>query len=189
MSRDTTIDLSSISPMMVTKATLDKRGTVLSQVNPVDPTAKGILATLRLYEMFTVPFPAKAVRVGDSWTTLRNDTIPMPTGGGTLVSRVELKHTFRGVRDTLGVRCWVIETVSTTLEQSGSVTTAAGDFALDGTGQVTNRAYLEAGTGITMALSSESTVQLQMAITGQQSMVIPLDMQTRLTAVRRMPSR
>jgi hypothetical protein len=75
------------------------------------------------------------------------------------------------------------------LVQSGTVSTPAGDLSIDGTGQTVNRALIECATGIAMAMASETSVQMQMAIAGQQSMVIPLDMQIRIASIRRMPSR
>lgn len=188
VSKDTTLDLSRLDGTTST-VTLDKTGRVANVSTGADEAAGSFLSSMKIHELLVAPFPAKSVSVGDSWTTSRSDTLPTPTGAGSVITNMTLKHSYRGRRDTLGVACWLIETVSTSFEQSGALQTAAGDMTLEGTGQFIRRAWIEIATGLAVVVAGEINSQMQMAVTGQQAMVIPVDTQMRVTAIRKGPAR
>ena len=65
-----------------------------------------MLSSTRLFDRLFTAFPQKAVEYGDSWNQPLLDTTMAPQGLGQVITDGNIKLTYKGVKDTLGKRCW-----------------------------------------------------------------------------------
>ncbi len=184
LDKDTTFEFPQFDGSAIV-AVISKTGSVLSTTFDQATPAGVFAASLRFFDRIFPDLPQNELSVGDSWTSSRRDSALAGNNSGLIISNIRLKHTFRGVKDTLGVACWFIETVATAFDQEGSLTMNDMAMTLDGQGTLIQRTFLERGTGMAVLSSGDVTTQLQMSITGQQAVVVPVDTHLSFTIRRK----
>lgn len=181
---DTSMSLTQFDGAMMTM-TLDPTAKIVSVDRGTNNEASSLFSSMRIMERINTVFPVKEVRVGDTWVRTVTDTIAAGQGDGTIFTTMNLKNTYRGVRDTLGFRCWLIETESTAFDQRGTISTNGIDLEVDGSGVFRSRTFVEAKTGMTVVTIGDVTSDTRMSVSGQQEMIIPVDTHLTFTVKRR----
>lgn len=154
--------------------TMDQFGrTTNSQVSK-EGNAVSFISSMRVFERFSSSFPKLAVPVGGSWTFTMVDTSSAPSGDGDVRTTTAMLFTYRGIRDTMGVRCWVIDAQSTSLEQEGEIAANGIDLELEGSGHSSSRMFYDVSNGLLVVTRGSLSMQTQMSLSGQQAMVVPV---------------
>lgn len=185
---DSTIDLSKYDGAEMF-FTLDTRGNVISIDPAKDSEASSFITSLKVLDRINASFPQQEVGVGDSWTQYTSDTTAFGQPTDLVVTTMTLKSTYLGTRDTLGLRCWVIETISTAFDQQGTISSSGIDMELDGSGTFRSRSLVEARTGMVVTTSGDVMSDVRMSISGQNAMVIPVDTHLTFSVQRRTGSK
>ncbi|MCX6140346.1 MAG: hypothetical protein NTX15_05875 [Candidatus Kapabacteria bacterium] len=181
---DSTIDLSKYDGAEMS-FTIDTRGNVISIDRAKDSEASAFVSSMRILDRINVSFPQQEVGVGDSWIRNTSDTTAFGQASDEVVTTMTLKSTYVGMRDTLGTKCWLIETVSTTFDQHGTISSRGIDMELDGSGTFRSRSYVEERTGMIVATKGDVMSDVRMSISGQDAMVIPVDTHLTFSVQRR----
>jgi hypothetical protein len=123
-----------------------------------------------------IEFPEKELKPGDTWKVEMNDTTS-PMGGVMLMNGV-VTYTFQAVVDTLGKKCARIAlvmdegTVEMDMNVQGSSMSGDGDMYMDGV------SYVELENGMTLHSVMKQDMDVRMAVTGQQNMIIVMNIGT-----------
>lgn len=173
VARDTTMRLTQFDGVTM-RFTMDQFGRASKASSSLDGSASAFLSSMKVFERFSSYLPKDPISPGGTWMITTTDTTAAPSGSGDVRSTVTMKFTYRGVRDTLGVRCWVIDAVSTSLQQEGTITTNGIELELEGSGESSGTSFLEVANGMVVAYSGKLSMQTQMSLSGQQSMVVPV---------------
>jgi len=169
-----------------TRIVMSPAGKVLStaMVDTPDfsnPLLSGLSKSFAKYnEMFGF-LPDKAVKEGDTWTAKRNDTTDVGSGSkdtgmmartGTVYTTTNVTCTLLRFADTLGHHCAVIGNTYIT-KTEGSMTMMGMDMAIDGDGKGKSTMYFDPTKGMLIASNTKMEMSQNMAVSGQQNMVIP----------------
>lgn len=173
IARDTTMRLTQFEGMNL-RFSMDQFGRATKSSTSLDGSASSFIASMKMFDRFSSYLPKEPMVPGGTWTITNTDTTAAPSGTGDVRSTVTMQFTYRGVRDTLGVRCWVIDALSTSLQQEGTITTNGIELELEGTGQSSGTSYLDVANGMVVAFHGKLAMQTQMSLSGQQSMVVPV---------------
>lgn len=171
--RDTTMRLTQFDGVTM-RFTMDQFGRASKASSSLDGSASAFLTSMKVFERFSSYLPKDPISPGGTWTITTTDTTAAPTGSGDVRTTVTMQFTYRGIRDTLGMRCWVIDAASTSLQQEGTITTNGLELELEGSGQSSGTSFLEVANGMVVAYSGTLAMQTQMSLSGQQSMVVPV---------------
>jgi len=176
--QDTSIELETVRDLKL-RMTIAPDGKVLnSTILAAHDESKQIMIMLRstrLFDRLFVEFPNRAVSFGDMWKTTITDTTLAPQGLGSVITEGVLNLTYRGTRDTLGRKCWVIEFGSQGLHQSGDFSRGDIQMSLDGDGSFTGLSFHDVETGALVTSYSELSTVVTMNFTGQQSASVPVE--------------
>ncbi len=129
-----------------------------------------------------IEFPAKPIKVGESWEITHTDTLDRSTMGSSVRSA---KATYRleALVDTLGTRCARIRSI-TQFEFSAQRQTQYGTVSVQGTGTGQGVAYVEVESGFLVARHEDSETQMEIAFSGQMEMVGSMQQSMKLHLVR-----
>ncbi|HET7153696.1 MAG TPA: hypothetical protein VFJ29_08000 [Candidatus Kapabacteria bacterium] len=145
-----------------------------------NPLLSGLSKSFAKYnEMFGF-LPENSVKIGDTWKAKRNDTTDigsskdtgMMARTGTVYTTVNVTCTLQRFADTLGHHCAVIGNTYT-MTTEGNMSMMGMDMSIDGDGKGKSTFYFDAEKGVLVASVSKMEMTQNMAMTGQQSMVIP----------------
>lgn len=181
---DTSMSLTQFDGATMTM-TLDPTAKIVSVDRGSNSEASSLFSSMRIMERINTVFPVKEVRIGDSWIRTVTDTVAAGQGDGHIYTTMTLKNTYRGIRDTMGIRCWLIETESSSFDQHGTISTNGIDMDVDGSGTFRSRCYVEEKTGMTVITLGDVTSDTRMSLSGQQEMIIPVDTHLTFTVKRR----
>lgn len=173
VSRDTTMRLNQFDGVTM-RFTMDQFGRASKVSTSLDGNASSFISSMKVFERFSSYLPKEPISRGGSWTVTTSDTTGAPSGSGDVRTTMTVRYTFEGVRDTLGVRCWVIDAFSTSLQQEGDINANGIELELEGSGESTGRTFLDASNGMVVAAYGAVAMQTQMSLTGQQAMVVPV---------------
>jgi len=115
--------------------------------------------------------PAKAVKVGETWSSTFTDTVD--NLGGKIVNVVNSTYNVLGTEQKNGAPCLKVSyNGSITIEGSGTM--QGMDLFIEGGGKVAGTMFFDPERG--MVIEDESTTETEstIAVTGQQNMTIPI---------------
>lgn len=181
---DTTMSLTQFDGATMTM-TLDPTAKIVAVDRGSNSEASSLFSSMRIMERINTVFPVKEVRIGESWVRTVTDTIASGQGEGHIYTTMTLRNTYRGIRDTMGIRCWLIETESSAFDQRGTISTNGIDMDVDGSGTFRSLCYVEEKTGMTVITIGDVTSDTRMSLSGQQEMIIPVDTHLTFTVKRR----
>ncbi len=153
------------------RLTLTPKGTVIAKEVSSDANLAevlGIVESTKIPDRIIVPFPAVAVSPGDQWTSTLADTAAAPHGRGTVITKGTITYTFRGLADTLGRHCWVIDLNSADISQQGSLTGAAIEMRIDGSGSMRGTSVHDSRTGLVIRSATQLETRVHMTGQGMQ---------------------
>ena len=134
-----------------------------------------MLRSTRIFDRLFTTFPSFDVSPGDSWTVPVLDTTIAPQGLGLVITDGAMKLVYRGVKDTLGVTCWVVDASSTNLQQFGEFQRGEVRMDLDGGGKITGRIFHDVTTGAVVTSQSEIVSTVTMRFSGPQKTQVPVE--------------
>lgn len=183
VAQDTTVRLTQFEGASI-RLTMDQFGRALKVSTSLDGSASAFLASMKVLDRFSAYLPKEPISVGGTWKIENIDTTAAPSGSGDVRTRAVTVYTYRGIRDTLGTRCWVIDAASSSLTQEGEINANGIDLELEGSGQSQGTTFLDVSNGMVVATRGMVAMQTQMSLSGQQSMVIPVATQMQFTMTR-----
>ena len=184
---DTTMDLTMLDNVNMTFKT-DSRGKVISldksgMETGADPALQQVNASIKqITNGFTFEYPEKAVKKGDKWTVTKKDTNASP--GGSLITNSTIVYTFDGVVDTLGTKCARILAKSSAMTIEGKMQQMGMDMAIEADGATNATSYIELLNGMPVASTTSTQMDMRMAISGQENMIIPMQTDVKVAVVR-----
>jgi hypothetical protein len=118
----------------------------------------------------------KPVKIGETWTSSTQDTVNQM--GGKIVVTGNHEYTLVGKEKKDGSDCLKITfTGNTTTEGKASV--QGMEFFIDGSGKVNGTFFFNPKAGLLVYEESNSDSEINMATTGEQSMIIPITQVTK----------
>lgn len=188
VARDTTVRLTQFDGVSI-RVIMDQFGRASKVSTSLDGSASAFLSSMKVLDRFSAYLPKEPISVGGSWTIENIDTTAAPSGTGDVRTKATTVYTYRGIRDTLGTRCWVIDATSSSLTQEGEINASGIDLELEGSGLSQGTTFLDVSNGMVIATRGMVAMQTQMSLSGQQSMVIPVATQLQFTMTRNMERR
>jgi hypothetical protein len=127
----------------------------------------------------SIQFPKlsdKVVKIGDTWTATTEDTVNQMGGKIAVTGNFEYKLLGQEKKD--GCDCLKITfTGKTTTE--GKATMQGMEFFIDGSGKTSGTIYFDAKAGLVVYEETNSDSETNMALTGEQQMIIPITQVTK----------
>jgi hypothetical protein len=140
-------------------------------IDSVEETNSRMMNLQEEVKRFFTKFAGKDIKIGESWNSTIIDSAK--SYGGSIISNVDMTCTLSRKENKLGHDCIVVP-VTGKLKITGSGSMQGMDFTMEGDGTSSGTIYFDWKTGL--MISSEGTIDIDMtlATTGQQSMVIPI---------------
>lgn len=159
----------------MTRYQITKLGVVLSKADARPETSKNNPAMTMGFDVKQtlplIPFQNNKVKAGDTWTDNRTDSIDFM--GGLLLISTQTNYTVAEETKHNGVNCLVIK-VTADIANEGNTSMQGMEFFMEGTGKMAGNIYLDTKTGFLVEEELVTENQINLALTGQQSMVIPI---------------
>ncbi|MBN9400906.1 MAG: hypothetical protein J0I17_12075 ['Candidatus Kapabacteria' thiocyanatum] len=145
----------------------------------------GAMNNMTMMKNFITQFPGRGLNVKDTWTVSTVDTVHNAQLSGDIVTRSTVVYTLTGMKDTLGTSMAIVDMHTSAYELSGSIRNLGMDMVIEGEGTARGTIRIDVRNGLPIAINQHSTVNSRMAMTGQQSMLIPMTIATTSTIRRR----
>ena len=154
-----------------TRLTLSRTGEVSNRKVVDSIVAGGIMRAFGQREAFRFHhFPAKEVKVGDTWSLPQTDSADAM--GGKMVTVSTFNYTLKGKETKMGKDCLKLAyTGKMTVTGKGSM--MGMQVFVEGSGKVGGTVYVDASSCMPMYEESRADMESTAAITGQQNMTIP----------------
>ncbi len=165
--------------------TVDKLGNVLSKKSlktDDNPSGMGGMMGASSGLSAFIIIPDGKIKVGDSWTTDRTDTIEFM--GGKVVNTTTAEYTLVGQVKKGSTKCLEFKTIAN-ISSEGSTSMQGMDFQIEGTGKIAGTVWVESKTGVIYEEESSNNTQLTLALSGPQSMTIPMVQEMKVRRVRK----
>lgn len=135
-----------------------------------------------------VRFPTKDMRRNEQWSELYVDTVTAPQGMGEITVEGMIQYTYRGVQDTLGRQCWVIEWEAPSLQQYGTFQRSGMSMVIRGDAFTTGRSLQCSSTGEIIRLASQTDSKLNMTLANAPERSFPVH-STLISTISQQPRR
>lgn len=157
-----------------TKITFDKLGNVLSKakIDTVQLDSKLAGIDNDMTNIVFCELPGNPVKVGDKWNKESTDSVPAGPMG-----KMELKTSSEytlGAKETIEGKSYYKVTVASNLKISGKGNMQGMDLVIDGTGVKNDELYFDPATGVIFSDKATMEMDMNIAVSGQQSMTIPM---------------
>jgi len=123
-----------------------------------------------------IEFPGKEVKLGESWSIARADTIEQ--AGGQAILSPNHTYTVGAEVDTLGYRC-VRVSYTGAVKIKGEGKNMGMNFFVEGEGPSSGIAYFAPKEGLLVVATNNADLEMTIALTGQMSMTIPQSTSTK----------
>jgi hypothetical protein len=180
MLKDTTMQFNGkVGP--TSKITVDKLGNALSKekIDTVAASAgsfnmdNSMIGTILFCE-----FPDKPLKTGDKWTKEHTDSVGAPFGK--LGMKIKTEYTF-GSKEIIDGRNLYKVTSTSAIEVAGKGQMQGMDLFIEGTGAKSGNTYFDPATGVIYLDKNKIELSMTVAISGQQSMTIPVTQKMDIT--------
>lgn len=115
--------------------------------------------------------PDNEINIGDTWTVSKSDSIE--NAGGVFINSGLTTNKLVGKDDYNGCECLTVE-FSSDMNIEGSGSMQGFDYVAEGSGKSTGTAYFNYEKGVLNGLVQKVELQMTLAGTGQQNMIIPI---------------
>lgn len=120
------------------------------------------------------PLPDRPISTGEEWA---HETSEDGTSRDVKIT-AKWKYTFAGIIDTLGKRCAVINAKTTSLNMEGTVSQTGMKMQVEGDGAASGRSIVEIANGMSLTGKVAMQIEMRMAVSGQDQMIVPVSMET-----------
>lgn len=155
---------------------VDKLGKTISKTDARPDSAKkkgGVSMGIDLKPSLpVVPFEKNKVNVGDTWSADRSDSSDFM--GGHLIINTKTNYIVSEITKHNGIKCLLIK-LTADIANEGKTSMQGMDFFMEGTGKMAGNLYIDAKTGMLVDEELVTENQINLALSGQQSMVIPIN--------------
>lgn len=115
--------------------------------------------------------PENEINIGDTWTVTKTDSVE--NAGGVFINSGLTTYKLVGKETYNGCECLKIESTSD-MQIEGSGSMQGFDYVAEGSGKSTGTAYFDFEKGVLNGLMQKIELQMTLAGTGQQNMIIPI---------------
>jgi hypothetical protein len=146
---------------------------------------------MKNFALWFTPALPKGAQSGESWEEQRRDTVNMnpgeeEDGGIKIISSQNLKYTYDGITDTLGVKVARIRWTATSMKIEGGGSIQGNNMTMEGDGAINGTSYYSTKDGLLFASVTNSESNMRLGINaGGQEMVIPMVQTTRVSVLRK----
>ncbi len=181
-----TVPTYGVSQSLVITPTGKVVSTTTTAANQQQAEVLDMIKATKIPDRLIIPFPSDAVTPGARWSEAIADTSAAPQGRGAVITTGTAWYTYRGIADSLGRKCWVIEITSTDLAQHGSLLGAAIEMRIDGSGNLHGVSYHDASSGLLVSSSTrlETTVVMSSTESSLQKVSVPVQSQVNVVINR-----
>lgn len=168
--QDTTISLNFLAGKK-SKLEVSQLGKTVSKeiVDTINNPLLGAIGNQENFRLFNLP--ENPIKIGESWNSL--DTVSMDMMGGKVTNISNYKNILAGKEEILGYKCLKI-TFTGDNKSEGNVSVMGQKLFLEGTGKMSGTVYFEPVKGIIVQIESNNDMEMTMATTGEQNMIIPV---------------
>ncbi|MDR3625782.1 MAG: DUF6263 family protein [Ignavibacteriaceae bacterium] len=172
MGKETTMNLSDLIGKRVA-VVLTKFGETKSSamIDTIDGKYKNMMPLAEELKQFFQKLAGKDIKTGDSWSSSDIDTIKNLGDGVT--RNLDMTYTLSGKESKNGYSCFKIPCTGK-FKISGKASLQGMDFTVEGDGTITGTLFLDEKSCVMIESESTMSVQMTLATSGQQSMVIPI---------------
>lgn len=166
-----------------TRLTMNAAGKKLSSVILDSVKLSGVMAQMsggRQNTFNLIELSGKEMKTGESWTTDKTDTLSQ--AGGKLFLTTAITYTVGSEVDTLGYKCVRIMTKGKA-SIKGEGTQMGAKLFFEGEGPTSGVAYFAPKEGLLVGMTSDSDMEMTIAVTGPQNMTIPQTTATKTSLV------
>lgn len=164
-----------------TRQIINATGKKLSSVVLDSVKLSGVMAQVsggRQNNANLIELAGKEIKTGESWTSERTDTLNQ--AGGKMLVTSSTTYTVGSEVDTLGHKCVRLMTKGkATIKGEGAQMGAKLFF--EGSGPTTGVVYFAPKEGLLVAMTSDSDLEMTIAVTGPQNMTIPQTTATKIS--------
>lgn len=118
-----------------------------------------------------VQFEKSKVSIGEKWTLDRTDSSDFM--GGQMIINTKTNYVIAEQTKHNGVKCLVVK-VTADIANEGKTSMQGMDFFMEGTGKTAGNLYIDAKSGMLIDEELVTENLINLALSGQQSMVIPI---------------
>lgn len=164
-----------------TRYTMNAAGKKLSSVIIDSVKLSGVMAQVsggRQNSFNLIELSGKEMKAGESWTTNKVDT--MNQAGGKMMVTTATTYTVGNEVDTLGYKCVRLMTKGKASIKGEGAQMGAKLF-FEGEGPTSGVVYFAPKEGLLVAMTSDSDLEMTIAVTGPQNMTIPQTTATKIT--------
>ena len=164
-----------------TRYTMNAAGKKLNSVIIDSVKLSGVMAQVsggRQNSFNLIELSGKEMKAGESWTTNKVDT--MNQAGGKMMVTTATTYTVGNEVDTLGYKCVRLMTKGKASIKGEGAQMGAKLF-FEGEGPTSGVVYFAPKAGLLVAMTSDSDLEMTIAVTGPQNMTIPQTTATKIT--------
>ena len=164
-----------------TRYTMNAAGKKLNSVIIDSVKLSGVMAQVsggRQNSFNLIELSGKEMKAGESWTTNKVDT--MNQAGGKMMVTTATTYTVGNEVDTLGYNCVRLMTKGKASIKGEGAQMGAKLF-FEGEGPTSGIVYFAPKAGLLVAMTSDSDLEMTIAVTGPQNMTIPQTTTTKIT--------
>lgn len=166
-----------------TRFTMSAAGKKLNSVIVDSVKLTGVMAQMsggRQNTFTLIELSGKEMKAGESWTTNKVDT--MNQAGGKMMVTTATTYTVGNEVDTLGYKCVRLMTKGKASIKGEGAQMGAKLF-FEGEGPTSGIVYFAPKEGLLVAMTSDSDLEMTIAVTGPQNMTIPQTTATKTSLV------
>jgi hypothetical protein len=180
--KDTTISLNG-KVGSSTHTTFDKFGNILSKVK-IDTVMQNTMGANFDNNMISnalfVEFPENLIKTGDKWTKDYSDSVDAAGLGGKLGLKVKTEYEL-GTKEKIEGKDLYKVTYNSTMEVAGKGVMQGMNLFVEGTGMRKGELYFYPASGVISSNIGNLELDMTIAVSGQQSMTIPVTQKMTIT--------
>jgi hypothetical protein len=124
-------------------------------------------------------------KVGETWQVQTNDTVNNDAMGMEMRRKWTTTYTYEASVDTLGTKAARVRMESSGMNIEGEMSVQGMNLGVDGDGAISGVSYYSLTDGLLLASKTENQMNMQVSMSEQGGMVIPITQRMNTTIVRR----
>jgi hypothetical protein len=124
-------------------------------------------------------------KIGDKWQVETNDTVNNEAMGMEMRRKWTTTYTYEATVDTLGTKAARLRVESSGMNIEGEMSVQGMSLGVDGDGAISSVSYYSLTDGLLLASKTENQMNMQVSMSEQGGMVIPITQRMNSTIVRR----
>jgi hypothetical protein len=172
MGKETNMNLSDLIgkrvAIVITKLGESKSSTM---IDTIDEKYKNMVPLAEELKQFFQKLAGKDIKIGESWSNSDIDTIKNLGDG--VIKNLDMTYTLSGSENKNGYDCFKIPSAGK-FKISGKANLQGMNFTVEGDGTISGTLFLEKKSCVIIESDNTMSIEMTLATSGQQSMVIPI---------------